>query len=865
MATILTTSQTDILSPPTQAPIARDNSTNATLTGRLYAVVRTATDTLSVYRSLDGGGSWASWSSFTHTGLQEWSRFQLDRNGYGHLAYRLGTGTADTLWYRRVSLSSGSWSGQLQVSGTDANSGSIGSRWQGVDLAVVRHSDGAYAIAVVAAHTEGTTRYGVWAHGVSISKTGSIYLNNGIIVNNRSWLTTGTAPGRSGVTCELEHTGDGFSASTPHLWITWGRTTLRMVKLAWQGTTVGWSGPANSQVIRASIPAQDYAAGRWDGKQWVMAAISPDDSTMVRIFQRNQANTITASFDTPAHPQGAVRNVATSYDNTTKDIRVYAVGTSTAQLYFIDFTRGSSTWSTWATVSATAVLGAAGQEWGVRAGGSSGNSRMDVVTAHSGAPNTVVHTAQTVSSTPATATWDTSSVPYYNGGAADVATTLTLDWNFSDPDPGQGQGSFALSRQIGAGTVNYWNVATQTWGVTEVQNGSATTSVVLPVAWGAGTDASHIYKVKVWDSSGTPAAAYSAQMVIVPSVKVNPVIVTPTAAQVLNTDQVTMTWTAAEQTARRIRLLTNPGGQVVYDPGYVATTDLSFTVPNRLANGTGWTIELTTKNAEGLASTAQTRNFTVAYAPPPAMISTFTPSALTGLLTVTPSSLAPVGVQPAIVYADLYRRPVAGPTLNSNPTFAGNVTSYVAGGAAGATVSYSTAQAHEGAGSGKLTPNGVGAVPSIESSPTVLIPDVTQSYVASAWVRPDTGNKPIFIQLNWYTSAISYISSTTLTVSAPVAGAWQYLEVVGQPSNIPGAARVTMGIGLSNTPAATDVIYVDEARLRLYNPSDGVRVAAANGATTPVGDWGAASGVDYEYRWVATGANGTTIYSPWTS
>jgi hypothetical protein len=641
--------------------------------------------------------------------------------------------------------------------------------------------------------------------------------------------------------------------------VSWGRTTLRMVKLSWQGSSVGWSGPSSSQTIRSGLTAQDYCAGRWDGSQWLMPVISPDDATVVRVYQRNQANTLTTSYDTPTHPTGNIRTLSCNYDAVNKNIRVYATGTSTAVLYFVDYTRASSTWGAWATVTATAVLGTPPTEWGVRRGGSSGNARMDVITAASGAPNTVTHTAQTGTSTPSTPTWDTTTVPYFNGGAADVAASLTLDWTFTDPDPGDTQGSYALSRQIGAGTLSYWSAAGSTWGASEVQNSSATTAVTLASGWAAASDANYTYRVKVWDSTGTPSAAYSAGLVIVPSAKVNPTITAPTAAQVLNTDQVTVTWTVSEQTTRRVRLSTNPGGLVVFDSGFEADSSTSYTVPNRLATGTGWTVELTTKNLEGLASTAQTRSFTVVYAPPPAMISTVTAVPASGWMLVTPSSLAAVGVQPTIVLADLYRRTNVTPILNANTSMAGNVTGWTG---TGGTLTYSTTQFHDSPGAARFVPSGAAATPTVESASFVI--DPTKVYYGTAWIRPDTANKPITVSVNWYTSGSVLISSVTTTVATPVAVAWQYLEVVADPTGVTNAARASISIGLTGTPAASDALYADEIELRVYDATAGVRIAAAASATTAIADSGAASGLDYEYRWVATGSNGTTISGPWT-
>lgn len=857
MATVGTSSQSDLLSGPPIPGVNRD-STN----GRLYAVIRTAADTLSVYRSVDSGASWSSWSSFSHTGLQEWSRFFLDKNGFGHLAYRVNTGTADIIYYRRLDLGSAAWSAALQCSNTDANGGVAGARWQGVDIAVVRHSNGAYAIAVVGAQSDVGARFGMIVMGVSITEKGVIYSNNGIIVNNRFYTEAGTPPGRQGVACEIEHNGDGVTSSTPHLWVTWGRVRLSMVKLAWQGTAIGWSGPSDPQVIRPTIPAHNYVGGRWDGRNWVMSVINPDNNATVRLYERNQANTTTAIYDSPTHPQGNVTSVATSYDSVTRDIRVFAVGTSSNVLYYCDYTRETGVWTAWATVTATAVL--SGTEWTVRHGGSSGDARHHVLTTASGSPNTVSETAQSSSSIPNNATWDTSSVPYLNGGAADVNAALTLDWTFFDPDPGQTQGSYALSRQIGAGTVQYWNAGTSSWGASEVQNASGTSALTLASGWAAGTDLPYTFKVKVWDNTGTSAAGYSNPLILIPSVKVNPTITSPSGT--ISTDLVPVSWTVSEQSQFRVRI-TTPGGAEQFNSGWITdSSTTSYTPTYRMVNGaTNWIAEVTTRNAEGLTSNAATATFSVSYAAPPAPISTFVPSTTGGYIAVSSSNLAPVGSQPAITSADLYRRPAITSVLNSNSNFAGNVTGWsVGGGGTLGTLSYSTAQAHEGAGSARYVPSATGsASPSVESTAQLAV-DLGKTYYGSGWIRPDTSTKPIFIAINWYNASGTYLGSTTTTVSAPVANAWHFLEVVGDPNAFANTAKATVSIGESSTPAAVNAFYADEVKFEEYDSTTGVRIATGLLPPVTYNDWGAAASTEYEYRWLAVGANGTSIYGPWT-
>lgn len=862
MATVGTTSIADALAPPGCAPVARRFISGTTY--HYFAAVRTGTDTLSIYRSTDDTASWAAYASFTHTGLQEWSSIVVDSAGYLHVAYRTGTsggGGTDLLWYRRLNLSSASFSGALQVSGAPTNGGTIGARFQGVDLAVVRNADSSYAIMVVGAYSETGVLSGIYAHGVSIAKNaGAITLNNGLITGTRFWSITGAPAGRSGVSVELEHNGDGYTASTPNAWITWGRTAIRMVKVAWKSGT--WQGPSSYQTIRSTLAtSQDYTAGRWDGTQWLMAVPNPDDTTSVRVYQRNRANSSTSTFDTPAHTTGVVRNCAVSYDNTTKNLRVYAVGTSTGVLYYCDYVRATQIWAAWSVVVATAVLGAT--EWGVGRGGSALLGRHELVLGASGSPNTMSHYSMGTSAAPAVNSFVTTGQAYTNGSAANVGAALPLAWTFSDPDPAQTQGYYALARQIGAGALSFWNATSNTWGASQVQNASATQGVTLPAAWGADGDLVHQYRVLVWDNVGVPASAYSPALALTPSAQVNPTVTAPTAAAVINTDKLTITWTAAEQTGIQVRLVqTSPIARTVFVTGpLMGFTDTSYTIPVSLANGTGYDLTFTTFNNEKLPSAPVTRSFTVQYATPPAPTPAQVALPAAGIIQVTATNPAAVGVQPALIDQDLYRRVKAAGTavLNANPTMAGNVTGWQVNGGNG-TLTYSTTQSKSAPGSARMVPNGAALQCLVDSSALV---DVApgQAYIGSCWIRPDTSNKPIKVSLFWYTSGVVYITDATVLVTTPVGGAWHYIEVVGDP---PGtAAKVQISAGVYSTPAAGDAFYADDVQIRVYNPDPGVPLATGLDAGAVIGDWGAKALTDYEYRLVARGANGTSIAGQW--
>lgn len=619
-------------------------------TGNLYAMVKSSTaNTYDLYVSANDGTSWSLALSVTRANIVEIGPiFVLDPR-YNQLAwvYRTNESSEDRVYLRTISdLSSPAWNAEVLVYGVN-NGGVAGSVVTGMDVKVFVVPNWNIFTLVAFGISYGGN------HGCSLfALTGltmaSMVVNNNLMSGTRQWMLPGT--GRSTPALEVEHNGDGKTAAgnTPNLWLAFGRSYLGMVKVSWNGN--GWTGPTSPVVVNPSIGADDTVTGRWDGNRFVMAVPNPASTSTVVVYERNKANTTTTTRTTPTHPTGVVRNCTVSYDKVTGDLRVYAVGTSSTVLYYVDFVRATSSWGSWASVLATAVLGGNGDNYGVRRG-NWGNSKYDVYTAHSGAPNTLTHTQQLAAYPPSTPTWTAPG----SGIAQDVAAGLTLDWVFTDPDPNDTQLSYALSRQVGAGAVQYYTAAGGTWGGSEVFNTSGTSAVTLASGWGADIDANHTYKVRVRDSTSL-SSGYSAGLVVVPSAKVNPSITAPTAAQVITVDHVTVTWTASQQTAYRIVLKTNPGGVAVYDSGWVTSTATSVVVPYVLADLTGWTVELTTANNEGLASTTQTRNFTVDYVNPMTPTLVVTPNPANGYITVAITNPAPSGGAPTVTYQDLYRR-----------------------------------------------------------------------------------------------------------------------------------------------------------------------------------------------------------------
>lgn len=849
MGTITTTTVATPLIWPSTTLIDRDPAT-----GALYVLVRATTaNTFEIWRSTNEGGSWSLVSSLVRANVSDVGSIFVHSEGWVYWTYRTNESGQDRIYFRRGRVAFDPfWQGELLVA-SPANGTHIG----GSDMAVVRTPSSGHFVMVGCGVTVGA-QHGLQVYGVYIDPVvGNPSVNNGIIAGTRQWLVTGS--GRITPSLDLEHVGDSHGSDAPHVWAAFGRTSANVVRIAWTGG--GWTGPTSAAVLSttALTPAQDSIAGRWDGNRFLVAVPNPASTSTVVVYERNRAHNTTTIRTSPAHTQGVVKTCTVSYNTVNGDFRVWAVGTGNADLHYVDYVRATGVWSGWGVVSTTDIIGTPPNNFSVRRS-SYGNARYDVLMAHATpTPNTIVHMQQALVYAPNTPTWNIAGMAQPNGGAADAAVDLVLDWDFADPDPTDTQGSYALSRQIGAGALAYWRNSDSTWQPAEVQNTSAASTKTL-LGWNGGaTEAAHTYRVKVWDAGGT-ASGYSETYVVVPSAKVNPTITSPAPAGTITSDTVTPTWTVGEETAYRLTLSTNPGGVLTYDSGWVSSSALTQNIPERLPDLSGWTLSLQTRNLEGLLSNVVTVNFTVDYLEPPAPLTTATPSPGQGTIIVTAVNAAVVGAQPAVVDQDIYRRPVVYANLLSNPTFEVDVSTWTA---TGCTAVRSTTQQHSGAASVFLTPSGVDLTPRIDLSNAFTADCVPgDAFFVEGWFRPTTANKPMRVGVNWLTSGLVYVSTSLIDVPS-LAGAWLYIGFVAvAPAT---AAKASPHFGLTSTPAVGDTVYVDDVRCRRYDANEGVRVAAGIASGATIGDWGPAHGVAYEYRSIARGANGTSIAGPWTA
>lgn len=822
-------------------------------TGYLYASLINNGGNVEIFRSTDNGGSWSSYATWTHSGIQE-HIMKVTQSRDLHVVIRTNESSQDRIYYRRYSILNNGWVAAETQLGTAANGGVAGAVYGGIDVVHwYRTSSAEHYTAVGAAVTVGA-QHGVELFGLYDNPYGGFVpgWNNAIVGMPsgapRRWLWTGS--GRIGLSMDTEHSGDDQNAAIPTIWITAGRTSLRIIRLGWYGNW--WEATEDPTVLLPSIPAQNSLTGRWDGTRHLSVVPNPNATDTVILVERDKANSTTVQRISNAHPTGAIRSCTLAYDPTTGDVRVYAVGTSTAVLYYASYARGAGTWTGWSTVSATAILGGTPENYSVRRS-AYGGVGFDVLTAHSGTPNTIVHTRQSLTYPPTVPSW----VSPTNGTAAWVSAVLTLDWSYTGLDPADAQTAYALRRQIGAGAFSYFRASDGTWQATEQKNTTATTARTIAGAWGSGSDANYSFSVKIWNSADV-ASSYSSALVIVPSVEVLPTITYPTASMVYTGSRITVTWTVAEQSSYRVTLVP-VGGAAVHDSGWRTGTATSYAIPYDMPDGGSWTVFVQTANLEGLVGTFQFVSFTTDYVEPPAPITAATPMASSGIIRVTPTHPAPSGTQPAVQSLDVYRREagVWSTPINSNPYFETNASGWSP---TNGTITRSTVQAHQGVASLRLVPTG-GIVYANALSAGLTV-NAGELHTGSAWYRPDTANKPLTMWIFWYTAGSAAFISSVQRDLTPVAGVWLYMEL---SAVAPATAAVAyFGVGVSGTPAAGDAAYIDEAKFVRGNAGTPVRLAAGVTSGTPVDDWRAKSGVTYEYRAVATAVNGTIVEGPWS-
>jgi hypothetical protein len=164
-----------------------------------------------------------------------------------------------------------------------------------------------------------------------------------------------------------------------------------------------------------------------------------------------------------------------------------------------------------------------------------------------------------------------------------------------------------------------------------------------------------------------------------------------------------------------------------------------------------------------------------------------------------------------------------GDTVTPNPLFTTDLTGWAAEGGT-TTAARDTLVVHPdpvAVASAKVTPDGVtaavGLLSSMTTSGTVT---ALQNYYVSAWVYSPTGYSDVRVEVDWYTAGGASISTSSATTHNLDPGVWTFIEEAAAtaPST---ATRYRLRVRQGTTPAASNVLYVWNAKLTENAPFEG--------------------------------------------
>jgi hypothetical protein len=618
-----------------------------TAAGVKWATRFSATTQLFEYSS-DAGATWTADSATVLNSRN--ASFHIDDDGYIHNVYE-STVTGQVHYTRGTPSGSGwAWSADVQLSAASGG---------GFRPSVTAFREGTGWRAAVAFWLVESGVSNVYVQLVNITATGLMSVTS--LGSQQS--STGDMP----AVIDFNHTGNSKSiqGSAPHLFLVWSCSADSKVYARKFSYTAGAYTPGSIATIDGSNYAYNSIrlSAAFDGARFLIFYAPSGAPTTVVLAERNSGDTATTVRTPPALSDGNVTSVSVAYD-TFGEAYLLAVGDTSDDPKYSRYSRGTATFSAWSAVEATTVP----------AGGASLMLSSDILVRavyYTGTGPYVLRYSDVA---------DTNQAPYapawvnVDNQAADVAASLTLDWDFLDPNTGDSQSAYALKRDL-SGTVRWWG-GTAFDQVAETWITSGSTFLTLAAAWGSDSDVTHKYYVRTKDSGPTGAltgVAYSPALNVVPSAKDNPTI---TSGPAEATATRTVLWSVATQTAYRARLLN--GTTIVSDSGWLNSTSVAtYTFPVALENAVTYTEEIATRNDEGLISDSDTNDFLTAFTPPPTPTLVTTSDVPTGAITIEGSNPTPGGSEPDLAQNYLERREVLDTTtsirlavaLGADPTY----------------------------------------------------------------------------------------------------------------------------------------------------------------------------------------------------
>ena len=631
--------------------VVTSTSIAATRGGRLHAVDSAGVDWVAAYdlantrwtfwHSSNDGGTWTENTALrlTASGSNICGSFVISGNDWGWFVTSTTTNTQFRATTSALTSASTGWDQSSSLSGL---------------------SNGATALDMCVAVKAGTPTYYTACIAIAAAANNTVRLQSvRIDAALLTQTTTGTridgAPllNATQIAVDWSHTGDGKTQSgTPSVFIAWRDSASTSFAKCTEDTAGIYDSQGAVRTIDASAAATTAPlTGISDGSRFVMAFTDNGSPAAVKWYERDYADTTTTSRTPTALSDGTITSLSVAVASADADARLYAVGTTSDDVKRLTYDRAAGTFDTWTTIEATT---ATANTMSVQRG-YQGDGNGVVWTTGASSPFTILRERDSNNTAPTAATWTAPG----DNSAQNVAATLLLDWQFNDPDDGDTQSAYALSRSVNAGPLQYYNATAGTWGASEVKNDSTSTQVTLATAW-ATDGQSTAYKVKTWDAADLPGP-YGSTLTIVGSTLVVPVVTAPVDDATVASPTVTVTWTATEQTAYRIRLLTS-ADVVLYTSGKITDTPTrSVAVPFVLANGlTNIKVEVSTWNNEDLVAVGTViTGVDVTYTPPTAPTLTVTADNAGGFVSVAINDPA-FGPSPQVENHDIFVRVAAG-------------------------------------------------------------------------------------------------------------------------------------------------------------------------------------------------------------
>lgn len=145
----------------------------------------------------------------------------------------------------------------------------------------------------------------------------------------------------------------------------------------------------------------------------------------------------------------------------------------------------------------------------------------------------------------------------------------------------------------------------------------------------------------------------------------------------------------------------------------------------------------------------------------------------------------------------------------------------------GGTFAHSTAQAHDGAGAGLLTPDGASATArarTVLAGSPAAVPDI--EHELSVWVYRDaTGSRDVDISVEFFDAADVSLEFVVWATETVPEGVWT--RIAGARVAPAGTAKAQLNINQRDTPSASDLLYVDDVE---FSP---VAFTPETGSITP--------------------------------